>query len=94
MHADEHRTTPFCACDCPDCEGPRHVIHTEPGFPRVVRGVVDPPEPYVFPRRALRDVPIRSERDRLTPELVAEGTDGPADAGATESENRMLWGDR
>ena len=80
----------WCACDCPDCEGERHVTHAEPGYPRVVRGVIDPPEPYVFPRAALRgpsqDVPIRSERDPLTPELERELV--------TESEQRALWGDR
>ena len=92
LHADEHVTSPWCACDCPDCEGERHVIHSEPGFPRALR---DPNcrdclerrphvehERYGRPARAKKAPVEAAVRDERDPAIE------------TESELRMIWGDR
>jgi hypothetical protein len=73
-------------------------LTAQPGYPTVFR---DPRCPACVARVAhvdhtrysrpdVVDVPIRSERDRLTPALLAERVT-PA---LTESEQRALWGDR
>lgn len=99
LHAPEHRSS-LCQCDCPDCQssGP-HVTHDRPGGWPVEAGtcpsckrpshvgttcdgrtVVNVLAGYVPPVDNAPDLGLlRDERD---PEIV------------TESELRMLWGDR